>query len=79
MLYSVDEGLVFDPTDLGPDVTPQAAHTALGARQPLRALLIALRLSDPALLLHALMSTQPHEVSTLSDSDTTRNNLNPDW
>lgn len=62
LLYSLDEGMVFDPTDLGEEVTPQAVHAALAAKKPLRALLIALRLADPALLRHVLMSTPPKKV-----------------
>ena len=62
LLYSLDEGMVFDPTDLGEEVTPQAVHAALAAKKPLRALLIALRLADPVLLRHVLMSTPPKKV-----------------
>jgi hypothetical protein len=66
LLYSLDEGLVFDPTDLGQDITPQAVQAALASKQPLRALLIALRLRDPKLLQEAILGTPPSEVHFLA-------------
>ena len=62
LLYTLDQGLVFDPTDLAQDVTPEAAHAALAKGQALRAALIALRLRDGGLLRHALLSTPPEQV-----------------
>ena len=62
LLYSLDQGLVFDPTDLTEDVTPAAAYKALGSRAFLRALLIALRLKDPEVLRRVIMSTPPGQV-----------------
>jgi hypothetical protein len=56
------QGLVFDPTDLAEDITPQAAHAALGARAYLRALLISLRLKDADLIRHVVLSTPAPEV-----------------
>lgn len=66
LLYSLDQGLVFDPTDLTEDITPAAAHRALGNRAFLRALLIALRLKDPEVLRHVIMSTPPSQVSSVA-------------
>lgn len=63
LLYSLDQGLVFDPTDLTEDITPAAAYKALANRVFLRALLIALRLKDPEVVRHVIMSTPPHQVS----------------
>ncbi len=34
LLYSVDDSLVFDPTDLTEDLTPAACHRALAAGEP---------------------------------------------
>ena len=62
LVYTLDQGLVFDPTDLAQDVTPEAAHAALAKGQALRAALIALRLRDGGLLRHALLSTPPEQV-----------------
>ena len=62
LLYSLDQGLVFDPADLAEDITPGAAYKALGNRAFLRALLIALRLKDPEVLRHVIMSTPPSQV-----------------
>ena len=52
---SLDESLVFDPTDLAEDVTPAAALRALGRGAHLRALLMALRLNDPQLVQHVVL------------------------
>ena len=62
LVYTLDQGLVFDPTDLAQDVMPEAAHAALAEGQALRAALIALRLRDGGLLRHALLSTPPEQV-----------------
>lgn len=57
------QGLVFDPTDLGEDVTPQAAQGAVRQGAYLRGLLIALRLKDAELCHHAILSTPPSQVT----------------
>jgi periodic tryptophan protein 2 len=62
LLYSLDEGMVFDPTDLAEDVTPAAVLRALGSGAYLRALLVALRLRDPELTRHVLFATPPASV-----------------
>lgn len=66
LLYSLDEGMVFDPTDLAEDVTPAAVLRALGSGAYLRALLVALRLGDPGLLRHVLLSTPPASVGLVA-------------
>ena len=63
LLYSLDSDLVFDPTDLGEDVTPQAVHAAIKQKLYLRAILVAFRLDSQDLVQHALMSTPLAEVS----------------
>lgn len=62
VLWSLDEAAVFDPTDLGAEVTPAAVHAALAAGAPLRAFLLALRLNQPDLLRHVILSTPPQQV-----------------
>ena len=62
LLYSLDEGMVFDPTDLAEDITPAAVLRALGSGAYLRALLVALRLRDPVLTRHVLLATPPAAV-----------------
>ena len=66
LLYSLDQGLVFDPTDLTEDITPAAAFKALSNRAFVRALLIALRLKDPDVVRHVIMSTPPNQVRLYS-------------
>ena len=63
LLYSLDDSLVFDPTDLGQDVTPQAVLAASAAGQHLKALLLAVRLRDQQLLKHVLVETPLSEVN----------------
>ena len=64
LLYSLDQGLVFDPTDLAEDITPAATRKAIASGAFLKALLIALRLKDPEVLRHVVMSVPPAQVST---------------
>ena len=63
-MYSLDDALVFDPTDLGSDVTPAAAAAALRSGAFLRAFLLALRLNQPELLRHVILSTPPQQART---------------
>jgi len=66
LLYELDSGAAFDPTDLTEDLTPAAAHAALAARAYPRALLIAMRLGDGPLLRHALLSTPAASVAAVA-------------
>eukprot|EP00899_Mesostigma_viride_P002377 jgi/Mesvir1/1213/Mv17699-RA.2 len=50
LIYSLDSALLFDPTDLDVDVTPQAIHDALASHSFLKALIIAFRLNEEPLL-----------------------------
>ncbi|KAL4425513.1 hypothetical protein ABPG75_009529 [Micractinium tetrahymenae] len=67
LLYSVDESMVFDPTDLAEDVTPAATLKALGQGAHLKALLMAMRLNDPQLVQHVVLSTPPAQVPLLAN------------
>ncbi|KAG8467369.1 hypothetical protein KFE25_000685 [Diacronema lutheri] len=49
-IYSLDEGLLFDPTALDVDVTPASIRAALHERDFVRALLMALRLNEADVL-----------------------------
>ena len=62
LLYAVDQGLLFDPTDLAEDITPASALEALNSGAYLRSLLIALRLHDPTIVRHVILSTPPTSV-----------------
>ncbi|KAL0036124.1 hypothetical protein WJX79_004341 [Trebouxia sp. C0005] len=66
LLYSLDQGLVFDPTDLTEDITPAAAYKALANRAFLRALLIALRLKDPEVVRQVMMAIPPSQVGSVA-------------
>eukprot|EP00897_Mesotaenium_endlicherianum_P009036 jgi/Mesen1/8160/ME000438S07262 len=56
LMYALDEGLVFDPTDLDEDVTPQSRRFA-------QALLLALRLNEPALVRRAVEAVPPGGIA----------------
>jgi periodic tryptophan protein 2 len=66
IIYALDTGLVFDPTDLTEKLTPAAFHQAVAGRGYVRALLIALRLGDAMLLRHGLLSVPPGQVVTVA-------------
>lgn len=55
-------GVVSLPRCLRRQVTPAAVHAAIRQRAFLRAFLLALRLNDPQLLRHVLLSTPPQQV-----------------
>lgn len=50
LVYSTDTALVFDPFDLGMDTTPETALEALATKDYVRALTIAFRLNEEALI-----------------------------
>lgn len=82
LMYSLDDALVFDPTDLGQEVTPAAVHAAVARGAWLRAFLLALRLNQPDLLRHVILSTPPQQVrhqhiTTNSTSPKTRSIRHP--
>lgn len=56
LVYSMDDNMVFDPTDLDIDVTPEAIHSALKEGLHTRALLLALRLNEPRYIRKCLES-----------------------
>ena len=63
MVWRQDEGLVFDPADLDVDVTPQAVEEAIRGKRPTRALQLALRLNEPALLRRAVEAVPPGDIA----------------
>lgn len=57
LVYSLDNKLVFDPTDLTEEITPASVEAALVSGSTLTAMLIALRLRDDALIEKCLLAT----------------------
>ncbi|KAH7277624.1 hypothetical protein KP509_39G059700 [Ceratopteris richardii] len=47
LVYSIDDTILFDPTDLDVDVTPEAIESALESGKSTLALVLALRLNEP--------------------------------
>lgn len=70
LVYSLDASVAaFDPVDLAMDVTPDNALAALrpgATRDPLRALVIALRLGGEALLAHVYTAVRLDELPSLA-------------
>jgi len=62
VLYSLNTGEFFDPTDLEEAVTPEAARQALSQHQYVKALLLALRLKDTDMLRHMMLSVPDQQV-----------------
>lgn len=66
LLYALDSGAAFDPTDLNEALTPAAFHAAVAAGAHGRALLVALRLGDARLLRHGLLSVPPERLGPVA-------------
>ncbi|EEF44743.1 periodic tryptophan protein 2 [Ricinus communis] len=66
LVYSVDESLIFDPTDLDIDVTPEAVDEALNEDQSYRALILSLRLNEDSLIKKCIFSVNPLEISAIA-------------
>ena len=65
LMYGLDESLTFDPTNLTEDITPNAVLQSINSGAYLRAMLIAVRLGDPALLQQVVLCTTPAMVSSV--------------
>ena len=65
LMYGLDESLTFDPTNLTEDITPNAVLQSINAGAYLRAMLIAVRLGDPALLQRVVLCTTPAMVPSV--------------
>ncbi|KAK9666312.1 hypothetical protein RND81_14G176600 [Saponaria officinalis] len=68
LVYSVDESLVFDPTDLDVDVTPEAVDAALNEDQPVRALILSLRLNEDSLIKKCILIVTPADIPAVVSS-----------
>ncbi|KAJ3349793.1 hypothetical protein GGF32_005278 [Allomyces javanicus] len=65
LIYALDDRVLFDPFDLDVDITPTAIADAVQAREYATALLMALRLSEPALVLVALEAVPPARIELI--------------
>lgn len=62
LIYSLDEGVVFDPYDLSEEVTPEGVAKALAEGNFSAALMMSFRLNEKNLLINSL------EATPISDS-----------
>lgn len=68
LVFSLDDRLVFDPTDLTEEITPDAVERALLSGAVLKAILIALRLRDRDLIEKCLFSTPSSTIPIIAKS-----------
>ncbi|XP_037380765.1 periodic tryptophan protein 2 homolog isoform X1 [Talpa occidentalis] len=68
LIYSLDTRLLFDPFELDTSITPARIRAALRQRDFTRALLMALRLNEQALLREALEAVPWAEIEVVSAS-----------
>ncbi|KAK3273321.1 U3 snoRNP protein [Cymbomonas tetramitiformis] len=66
LVYGLDEETMFDPTDLGEDVTPAKAKAALRDGQYTQALLLALRLNEPSLVRRIMEGVPTAEIMAVT-------------
>lgn len=66
LIYSLDDDLVFDPFDLGFDVTPAAMQVALQGQEYCRAAAIAFRLGEQGLARDVIQAVPPADVSLVA-------------
>lgn len=62
LVFSVDEGMTFDPVALDLDVTPATIRAALAGGDPARALAYALHLGEPRYIRAAVLAIKPQDL-----------------
>ncbi|KAL2653450.1 hypothetical protein R1flu_021578 [Riccia fluitans] len=65
LIFSMDDDLVFDPTDLDLDVTPEAIEEALLKKQYSRAVVLSLRLKEVNTIRRSIEAVPPIDISTV--------------
>lgn len=66
LLYSLNDTLVFDPFDLDIDLTPSSVHEAIGRKDSLVGLILALRLNERPLLSAAYEAVPSADISLVA-------------
>ncbi|KAF9010038.1 WD40-repeat-containing domain protein [Cyathus striatus] len=66
LIYSLDETVTFDPFDLSIDLTPQSIIEVLTSREYLKALVMAFRLNEKALIQRVYENIPLHDVRLIS-------------
>lgn len=62
LMYSLASEALFDPTNLSEDISVPTMHRLIGRGAHLKALLVAIRLNDPAHIRHVLLRVPPGEM-----------------
>ncbi|KAI9316685.1 WD40 repeat-like protein [Dichotomocladium elegans] len=68
MIYSLDDAILFDPFDLEIDITPEAVMEALEDQEYLRALCMAFRLNEKAVIHKVFEAIPPSSVDIVARS-----------
>ncbi|KAL3685326.1 hypothetical protein R1sor_003348 [Riccia sorocarpa] len=66
LIFSMDDDLVFDPTDLDLDVTPEAIEEALLKKQYSRAVVLSLRLKEVNTIRRSIEAVPLVDISTVA-------------
>lgn len=66
VMYTHDSGLMFDPLDLDEDVTPAGVIAAIKSKQFGKALLMALRLGETALIEKCVLVMPPEKLTSIA-------------
>ena len=66
LIYSLDEAVTFDPFDLTIDLTPQSILEVLAAKEYLKALVMAFRLSEKPLVQHVYESIPRRDIRLIA-------------
>lgn len=66
LIYSLDEGVVFDPYDLSEEVTPEGVAKALEEGNFSAALMMSFRLNEKNLLINSLEATPTSDSKLVS-------------
>ena len=68
LVFALATAALFDPTDLDEAASRPSVFRLLGTGDHLRALLVAVRLNDAPLVLHALLAAPPERVGALASA-----------
>ncbi|CAM8882854.1 unnamed protein product [Rhodiola kirilowii] len=68
LIYSIDDSIIFDPTDLDIDVTPEAVEAALHEGQSSRALILSLRLNEDSIIKKCIFGVNPTDIPAVVSS-----------
>ncbi|BBM99000.1 periodic tryptophan protein 2 [Marchantia polymorpha subsp. ruderalis] len=66
LVFSMDDDLIFDPTDLDVDVTPEFIEEAMLNKQHARAVVLSLRLKEISIIRRSIEAVPLNDISTVA-------------